>query len=115
MSQLHKMQVTDKPLPHLGKLLIQVMKQKMITKTELSNKMGVSPSNINQYTKQSTMHAAQLWKLGEVLEYNFFAVLSAAFPLQTSTPQEEELLQHVNDLKKENELYKNLIIGKLGS
>jgi len=70
MPHLHKMQASATPMPHAGNLLAQVMKQRMITKTEMAQKMGVASSGINQYCKQNTLHAALLWKLGEVLDYN---------------------------------------------
>ncbi|MBK8522603.1 MAG: hypothetical protein WAT20_03355 [Ferruginibacter sp.] len=52
--------------------------------------------------------------MGEILEYDFFARLSDEFPLQQPTEIELELQQQIADLKKENELYKNLLTGKLG-
>ena len=101
-------------MPHVGNMLAQLIKQKHISKAELARKLNIHPGGINQYIKQSTLHAALLWKIGEILEYNFFDVLSAAFPLQTTSQQELDLQQQIIDLKKENELYKNLLTGKLG-
>ena len=112
MPHLHKMQVTG--MPHLGNLLAQVMKQRMITVTELARKMNLATSGINQYTKQPTLHAALLWKLGEVLNYNFFAVLARDFPLDNVSDRELELQQQLTDVKKENELYQKILTGKLG-
>ena len=112
MPHLHKMQVTG--MPHLGNLLAQVMKQRMITVTELARKMNLATSGINQYTKQPTLHAALLWKLGEVLNYNFFAVLAREFPLDNVSDRELELQQQLTDVKKENELYQKILTGKLG-
>jgi plasmid maintenance system antidote protein VapI len=115
MPRFNKMQSnTDSPMPHIGTMLVQVMKLRMITKTELARKMDIASSGINQYCKQATLHAALLWKLGQVLDFDFFAWLSKEFPLQTTSQQEQELQQQIIDLKKENELYKNLLTGKLG-
>ena len=112
MPHLHKMQITG--MPHLGNLLAQVMKQRMMTVTELARKMNLATSGINQYTKQPTLHAALLWKLGEVLNYNFFAVLAREFPLDNVSERELELQQQLADVKKENELYQKILAGKLG-
>jgi plasmid maintenance system antidote protein VapI len=104
----------SKPIPHNGQLLAQVMNQRMMTVPKLARKMGIAPNGIRQYCKLPSLHAALLWKLGEILQYNFFAVLSTAFPLQSPSEKELELQQQLTDLKKENELYKNLLTGKLG-
>ena len=114
MPHLHKMQVSATPMPHAGNLLARVMKQRILTKTALAQKMGVVSGGINQYCKQSTLHAALLWKLGEVLEYNFFAELARAFPVNNVSEQELALQQQISDLKKENELYQKILAGRLG-
>lgn len=102
------------PMPHAGRMLQRVMKQKMIGNTEMGRKLGIAASGLNQYFRQPTLHAALLWKLGEILEYNFFAELAKEFPLQTPTAKELELQQQLADLKKENEIYQKILSGKLG-
>ena len=112
MPQLHKMQISG--MPHTGKLLADVMKQRAVTKTELGRRMNLAVSGINQYTKQTSLHAALLWKLGEVLNYNFFAVLAREFPVNDVSDKERDLQQQLTDVKKENELYQKILSGKLG-
>lgn len=112
MPHLHKMQVTG--MPHMGNLLKQVMKQRMLTVTEMAGKMNLATSGINQYCKLPSLHAALLWKLGEVLDYNFFAVLARDFPVNNVSDKERELQQQLTDLKKENEIYQKILAGKLG-
>jgi len=115
MSRFNKMHSnTGTPMPHTGNILKQVMKLRMITVTLLAHKMDLATSGINQYCKQPSLHAAILWKLGEILEYDFFAALSREFPLQAPSEKEKELQQQINDLKKENELYQKILSGKLG-
>ena len=58
MPYLYQMQING--MPHMGKLLINVMKQRLITKTELAAKMNLAFSTVNQYCKQNTLHAALL-------------------------------------------------------
>jgi len=105
---------TGKPMPHAGRLLAQVMKQSLMTNTKVAQRLGIAPSGVNQYCKQPTLHAALLWKLGEILEYDFFAALSREFPLQAPSEKEKELQQQITDLKKENEIYQKILSGKLG-
>ena len=90
------------------------LRRTLETTAGLARKLNINGGGINQYIRQSTLHAALLWKIGQVLEYNFFDVLSKEFPLQTTSPMEHDQQQQIIDLKKENELYKNLLMGKLG-
>ena len=115
MPKFNKMHsTTGNAMPHIGNLLAQVMKLRMITQKELAQKLDIHPSGINLYVKQPSMHAALLWKIGEVLEYNFFTGLAGAFPVHKPTELELELQQKVADLKKENELYQKILAGRLG-
>lgn len=114
MPRFNKMQSnTGSTMPHIGSMLVQVMKLRMITKTELARKMDIATSGINQYCKLPSMHAALLWKLGEILEYDFFAVLSKGFPMQSPSEKEKDLQQQLADLKKENDIYQKILAGKL--
>jgi hypothetical protein len=115
MPRFNKMQSnTGNLMPHNGNMLAQVMKLRMITVTELARKMDLATSGINQYCKQPSLHAGLLWKLGEILEYDFFAAISKAFPVRGLSEKEQELQQQVADLKKENEIYQKILAGKLG-
>ncbi len=115
MPQLRKMYITSgKPLPHVGVKLKQLLKEKRLSNAWLCRQLNVNGTAANQYIRQQSMHAALMWKLGQVLNFDFFAWLSREFPMESSTPLEQDLQQQIIDLKKENELYKNLLMGKLG-
>ena len=115
MPQLRKMYITSgKPMPHVGGKLAQLLKQKRLSKAWLCRQLSVNSGAANQYIRQQSLHAALLWKLGQILDFDFFAWLSAEFPLQKASQQEHDLQQQINDLKKENELYQKILSGKLG-
>jgi len=115
MPQLRKMYTTaGKPLPHVGAKLKQLLKEKRLTNTWLCKQLNVNGTAANQYIRQQSMHAALMWKLGQVLDFDFFAWLSGEFPLQKISQQELDLQQQITDLKKENELYQKILSGKLG-
>ena len=101
-------------MPHVGAKLKQLLKEKRLSNAWLCRQLNVNGTAANQYIRQQSMHAALMWKLGQVLEFDFFAWLSKEFPMESSTPLEQDLQQQIVDLKKENELYKNLLTGKLG-
>jgi plasmid maintenance system antidote protein VapI len=104
----------SKPIPHNGQLLAQVMNKRMMTVPKLARKMGIAPNGIRQYCKLPSLHAALLWKLGEILEYNFFAAISKEFPVQSPSEKEQDLQQQLADCKKEIEIYQKILAGKLG-
>lgn len=115
MPQLRKMYITSgKPLPHVGARLGQLLKEKRLSNTWLCKQLNVNGTAANQYIRQQSMHAALMWKLGQVLDFDFFAWLSDEFPLHKTSRQEQELQQQIIDLKKENELYQKILSGKLG-
>lgn len=104
----------SKPIPHNGQLLAQVMNKRMMTVAKLARKMGIASNGIRQYCKLPSLHAALLWKLGEILEYDFFAVLSKEFLMHSPSEREQDLQQQLTDLKKENEIYQKILAGRLG-
>jgi hypothetical protein len=115
MPPLRKMYITSgKPLPHVGAKLKQLLKEKRLSNAWLCRQLNVNGTAANQYIRQQSMHAALMWKLGQVLDFNFFAWLSTEFPMESSTPLEQDLQQQIVDLKKENEIYQKILAGKLG-
>jgi hypothetical protein len=105
---------SGKPLPHVGAKLKQLLKEKRLSNAWLCRQLNVNGTAANQYIRQQSMHAALMWKLGQVLDFNFFAWLSTEFPMESSTPLEQDLQQQIVDLKKENEIYQKILVGKLG-
>lgn len=96
MPNLKKMrQTSGVPMPHNGEMVKKVMKAQRLTLSQMARLMDVTPSGIREYLAQPTLHAALLWKLGQVLQHNFMYQLSAAFPIQTPTPLEQELQQQL--------------------
>ncbi len=115
MPPLRKMYITSgKPLPHIGAKLKQLLKEKRLSNAWLCRQLNVNGTAANQYIRQQSMHAALMWKLGQVLDFDFFAWLSDEFPLHKTSLQEQELQQQLADLKKENEIYQKILAGKLG-
>lgn len=93
--------------------MAQLLKEKRLSKAWLCRQLRVNSGAANQYIRQQSLHAALLWKLGQILEFDFFTWLSKEFPLQT-TSQLGQDLQQIIVLKKENELYQKILAGRLG-
>lgn len=117
MPQLRKMYSTaGKPMPHVGKMLEQVLTEKRLTKAWLCRQLQVNGGAAKQYIRQQSLHAALLWKIGQLLDFDFFAALSAEFPKKKEALPEnknQELQQQFAELKKENELFRSLLTAKL--
>ncbi len=111
MPNLSKMtDTTGKPMPHLGKLVTQVMQQQHISQAKLARGLGVSGTTLARSLQQHTIHAALLWKMGQLLGHNFFADLSAEFPLPAAPAASElALQQQIAELKQEVEVYKRVV------
>jgi transcriptional regulator with XRE-family HTH domain len=111
MPSLSKMTHTNgKPMPHLGRLVTQVMQQQHISQAELARRLGVSGTTLMRSLQQHTIHAALLWKMGQLLGYNFFAGLAAEFPLPAApTANELALQQQIAALEQEVEVYKRVV------
>ena len=106
--------ISEKSSPHIGNMLAQLLKEKRISKSELGRLLNIHSGSIAGYIKQSSMQTALLWKLGQALDFDFFAALSAKFPLKKPTETEIKLEQQLADVKKENALYKQILMGKAG-
>lgn len=114
MPSLTKMQNSmGKTAPHIGQMVARVIVDRNITKSQLARWLQIHPSGIDRYLKQSTLHVALLWKLGEVLQYNFFAALTQEFPIayvsEKDVQEKQQLQQQIADLQKENELYQKVL------
>jgi hypothetical protein len=113
MPSLNKMNQVNgkKAMPHAGNLLKKVLNEKRISNAALARAINIHPVGLGRYLKQPTLHAALLWKIGLVLNYNFFELLSNEFPVKEAgiSGKEAQLQQEINDLKKEVELYKKVL------
>jgi transcriptional regulator with XRE-family HTH domain len=110
MPNLKKMrQTTGVPMPHNGELVKQVMKAQRLTLSQMTRLMDITPSGIREYLARPTLHAALLWKLGQVLEHNFLAELSMAFPIQVPTALELELQQALKAKQAEMETLQKIL------
>jgi transcriptional regulator with XRE-family HTH domain len=111
MPSFSKMLQTDgKPLPHVGKMVQQLLTDRHITPTEMARRMGISDTSFMRSLQQPTLQAAVLWKLGQLLNHNFFVPLAQEHPVPVPpTDKQKELEQQVADLQKENQLYQKVL------
>ncbi|MFN0274266.1 MAG: hypothetical protein ACKVPJ_00850 [Chitinophagales bacterium] len=73
-----KMEKTESP--HIGSMLQAYAKQKRTYKGAWARHQQVRRSTVSGYFKKPTMQTATLWDICHVLQYNFFADISALLP-----------------------------------
>ena len=112
-------------MPHAGQMVRRVMDKQLVNQAELSRRMQVSQTTLTRMLRQPTLHAALLWKLGLVLQYNFFETLALDFPVAlqptaAALEQTQQLQQQITTLQQqlaeaqlENRVYQK-VLGGLG-
>jgi hypothetical protein len=116
--------------PHMGEMVEKVMNEKGVNNTVVSEKISRSRTGVARYKLEPSLQGRILWKLGLVLQHNFFADLSAQFPIQVTTAEhlqernslneiiqtkDEQLKekdQQIRDLEKELAIYKEIVLRK---
>jgi transcriptional regulator with XRE-family HTH domain len=98
------------PMPHNGQMVKQILEARKVTKSELARKLGVSAGGVNSYLAQPTLHAALLWKIGLILEHDFFADIVASFPHRSSSALELAQQQQIAQLTMELEAVKKILL-----
>ena len=97
------------PMPHVGNLIEDVMKDRKMSLTNFAKKMGSSAAAIRQLLNRESIQTDKLWKASTILEYNFFQEIGNKHPIQSISKQEVFLHEQISDLQKENELMKSLL------
>ncbi len=106
MPDLSKMnQISDIPMPHIGELVQQVMKQQHYSGAALACQLQVSTTTIMHALRRPSLHAAVLWKIGQALNYNFFALLATEFSVAAApSSREQSVLLELEALQQETEV-----------
>jgi hypothetical protein len=109
--------------PHMGELVEKVMYDKGATNLGVGKSMGRAHTSVARYKLEPSLQGRILWKLGLVLQHNFFADLSAQFPIQVTSPEHVQEVAALNevikekdlqirDLEKELAIYKEIVLRK---
>lgn len=107
MSNRRYLDKMPNPHPHLGAMILKVIKDKRYTKAEVARQMNVSPSALAKYLENSSIQFGILWKFCIVLDYDFLAELREFYPKAFSLKENPKIAE----LEKEIEIYKNLLQG----
>lgn len=107
------------PHVHIGALIKKILKTKGLSHSEVARRIGVKPTTFHAYLFRQSVQVGVLWKISLAINYNIFADLmndlpesvykinSTKYDLKQSDKDNE-----IADLKKEIEIYKNLLVRK---
>ena len=117
MNITKKFQVVKKgDNPALGNFVRYYLHQNKIEMKTVSDGLGVHYNTVNKYLKNTSFQFTILWRISQIVNYNFLMDLGEwlSIPFETKVEkalkEQIELLQKENqDLKKENELLRELL------
>jgi transcriptional regulator with XRE-family HTH domain len=102
--------------PHLGKLISNILKNKKVSKLELSRLMGVRPTTVSNYLKNASLQLGIIWNISFALKYDILSEIidyyPQDFPINQTTKLAKELQEKTNkikELEKEIEIYSKVL------
>lgn len=93
----------DNDPPALGNYINWHFQENNIKKKEVSDFLGVLPTTLNQYFKQSSFQVAILWRISIAVKHNFFMELGERLKIPFETIKEKELAKQLLEKEKEIE------------
>jgi transcriptional regulator with XRE-family HTH domain len=84
---------------HIGKLILEKLKERGISKSEFARKVNKSRQNVQDVFKRESVDTQLLAEIGEVLDFDFFSVLSET---SLSSKKDIKIRELTRELKKAN-------------
>jgi hypothetical protein len=97
---------TDEDPIHIGNLVHWEITQRHIKKKDVALQLGVIPTTLNQYFKQTSLQTIILWRLSQAVNFNFLMFLGQRLAIGFETEKEKDLKTQIENLKQENDLLK---------
>jgi hypothetical protein len=104
---------------HTGAMIKQRIDLLKIQRTVLAKRLSIPSTSIYAYEKRSSIQTANLMRLSVALGHNFFQDIANTLPAHYTTAiasaQDALVLQQAEEIKRlksENELLKELIMGR---
>ncbi len=101
---------------HIGQLLLNYFEKHRTRKAALARLLQVKPTAILRYQKRDSLQISILINISHALKHNFLMQLGEELEIPYETKAEKELKQQLQnlhqenrDLKRENELLKEIL------
>lgn len=115
-SQKRYQKKRDNDPKHLGNYIKWHLESNKIKKKSVSDFLNVQAITLNRYFKQPSFQLSILWRISLAVKHNFLMQLGEELEIPYETKAEKELktqlenlLQENRDLKRENELLKEIL------
>lgn len=97
------LQKRDNDAPSLGNFINWHFQENKIRKKKVSDFLGVLPTTLNGYFKQSSFQFAILWRISLAVEHNFLMELGERLGIPYETKAEKELKTQLVENEKQIE------------
>jgi transcriptional regulator with XRE-family HTH domain len=117
MIKTKKFQVVKKgDNPALGNFVRYYLHQNKVEMKTVSDGLGVHYNTVNKYLKNTSFQFTILWRISQIVDYNFLMDLGQWLGIPFETQAEKALKEQIetlqkenHDLKKENELMREIL------
>ncbi|PZU90760.1 MAG: hypothetical protein DI529_02080 [Chryseobacterium sp.] len=86
---------------HIGNLVHWEIKQNNLRKKDVAERLGIGPTTLNQYFKQSSLQTTILWRLSRAINFNFLMYLGQKLDVGFETEREKELQEQLRQKEEE--------------
>jgi Helix-turn-helix. len=86
---------------HIGNLVHWEIKQNNLRKKDVAERLGIGPTTLNQYFKQSSLQTTILWRLSRAINFNFLMYLGQKLDVDFVTEKEKELQEQLRQKEEE--------------
>ncbi|MCD9856305.1 hypothetical protein LUD75_16395 [Epilithonimonas sp. JDS] len=86
---------------HIGNLVHWEIKQQNLKKKDVADHLGIIPTTLNQYFKQSSLQTKILWRLSRAIQFNFLMYLGQKLDVDFETEKEKALREQLKERDEE--------------
>jgi AraC-like DNA-binding protein len=94
---------TEKDPTHIGNLVHWEIMQRHLKKKDVALQLGVIPTTLNQYFKQTSLQTIILWRLSQAVNFNFLMYLGQKLAIDFETEKEKQLKTQLAENEKQME------------
>src|SRR3954462_10692892 len=91
----------DNDPPAIGNFVNYYIYINKIKKKKVSDFLNVLPTTLNNYFKQSSLQLVIVWRISQVVEYNFLMELGERLGIPYETKAEKELKTQLSEKEKQ--------------
>jgi hypothetical protein len=86
---------------HIGNMVHWEIKQQNLKKKDVADALGIIPTTLNQYFKQSSLQTRILWRLSRAVNFNFLMYLGQKLDVDFETEKEKVQQQQLEEKESE--------------